>query len=989
MSRLLHGEATNKIKKENHTNAKNRERNFTIFEISDQLLRKYFGEETWDRVRSRRWNMTNSGSWRKNGYLTYRLDGSGVNLREQVRIIRNSGIEAIIRNGVTLTDSNGITSPAIRDMVRDAFELYEKTTGIDFRDVTGNRRSRIDFDMMDEKHVCAGDGCNSIDLDRAYTKSNVKKQKGPNRTRNVDIVLGQNRINNPSSLEHFSTIIHEIGHAMGLGHSGNYNGTVENSSQIVARNDSTSLSIQSYINPKPTNWRFYRENNVLGGALSVDVMTDDYSRVAITPQVADFRAIDRNYWNTNRRFKFGTSKAFPGDTTYGFNGTITGTIYDQLSTLLVPQRNKLRARDEDGNILSPLRWIKDDSGNDYWFTWQNEMTLADGDGEDTLDLSLTSENQRINLNPSKDFTFETSNSDVLGGTKNLHIAVGTIIENAKSGSGNDKIEGNDVNNKLWGGDGNDELFGNEGEDELDGQVGEDIMRGGPGNDIYFVDNRRDFVLENRNEGDEDMIKLQITDGFLPRHVEDIEGIDGTLEYNIRGNELNNNITGNINNDTLDGGFGTDTLRGGLGNDTYYNRANNTIIESINQGDDTLWTSRGVTLQNNIENAVFRNLPNERIVASPMNGNSANNHLSIIVNQSIELNGLEGDDTLIGFNRNDRLDGGLGADSMEGGNGNDTYHIDNTGDQVLDSAGVRDTIISNLISTNLQRYPGIENLNLMNGAMHARGTNDENKIEGNTNANFLIGLDGNDTLRGHEGNDILNGGGGADRLEGWTGNDTYIVDNINDIIIEEGGVDDIDTVNSFISYELDKDRIDPNSGECHLIGGTVICGGESIARLENLNLKGNSNVNGTGNINNNKIVGNSGNNILSGEEGNDQLTGGRGKDTLTGGADADEFIFKNTNDSSRFLANADVITDFSNSDGDIIDLSNIDANVNAIGDQSFVRRNLTGLSLLAPPAGTMLINSNTGTISLYTDSIIGVDMFIKVEGDVPLSSNIVR
>ena len=65
---------------------------------------------------------------------------------------------------------------------------------------------------------------------------------------------------------------------------------------------------------------------------------------------------------------------------------------------------------------------------------------------------------------------------------------------------------------------------------------------------------------------------------------------------------------------------------------------------------------------------------------------------------------------------------------------------------------------------------------------------------------------------------------------------------------------------------------------------------------------------------NALRGWGGNDTLTGHEGDDLLWGGRGNDTLTGGGGADEFTFSSGHD---------VITDFSHSEGDTINLGWID------------------------------------------------------------------
>ena len=90
-----------------------------------------------------------------------------------------------------------------------------------------------------------------------------------------------------------------------------------------------------------------------------------------------------------------------------------------------------------------------------------------------------------------------------------------------------------------------------------------------------------------------------------------------------------------------------------------------------------------------------------------------------------------------------------------------------------------------------------------------------------------------------GNDMLNGGAGADRMLGGTGNDTYVVDNVGDVVTELDG-EGTDTIQSSMSFSL-----------------------AGLAFVENLTLTGTAALNGTGNALDNVIIGNSGANVLTG------------------------------------------------------------------------------------------------------------------------------
>ena len=111
-----------------------------------------------------------------------------------------------------------------------------------------------------------------------------------------------------------------------------------------------------------------------------------------------------------------------------------------------------------------------------------------------------------------------------------------------------------------------------------------------------------------------------------------------------------------------------------------------------------------------------------------------------------------------------------------------------------------------------------------------------------------------------GADTLNGGVGADQMFGGTGNDTYVVDNVGDVVNETGG-DGTDTVLSSVSFSL--------ADAVHAIGS-----------IENLTLTGTGAVNATGNALDNVLTGNSGANVLIGGVGADTVDGGGGVDTAS-------------------------------------------------------------------------------------------------------------
>lgn len=222
-----------------------------------------------------------------------------------------------------------------------------------------------------------------------------------------------------------------------------------------------------------------------------------------------------------------------------------------------------------------------------------------------------------------------------------------------------------------------------------------------------------------------------------------------------------------------------------------------------------------------------------------------------------LSGLAGNDVLNGGDGNDLLNGGLGADAMDGGNGNDTFSVDNVGDVVIGGDGI--DLVQVTLAAGMYTLAGdVENATAM-------GTGLVN-ITGNGGNNVLTGNGGYNMLYGEGGNDTLNGGAGGDYMEGGLGDDTYVVDNINDTVVEAAG-EGTDLV------------------QVTLTSGIYTLGAE----VENGRVMGSSAAGLTGNALDNLLTGSAGANTLSGGDGNDTLDGGLGNDKLIGGTGDDTYI----------------------------------------------------------------------------------------------------
>jgi Ca2+-binding RTX toxin-like protein len=334
---------------------------------------------------------------------------------------------------------------------------------------------------------------------------------------------------------------------------------------------------------------------------------------------------------------------------------------------------------------------------------------------------------------------------------------------------------------------------------------------------------------------------------------------------LSGLDGNDTLIGNGGNDTLNGGAGADSMEGGTGNDLYFvDDAGDQVTELAGGGaaDEVRTTLAAYTLADQVETLRFTGVGN-----FAGTGNALNNRL-------------------FGGAGNDTLDGGAGNDTLTGGAGNDTYHVDSSGDVIVEAAGGgSDTVVSSGSAYTLGA--NVENLVSTNATgATLTGNGLANQIQGGDGNDNIVAGQGNDTVDGGAGNDTLGGGLGVDLLMGGTGDDLYLVNVTADVVVELAD-EGIDTVDSAASYTLS-------------------------ANVENLILRsGFGNINGTGNASDNVLTGNAQANQLLGLDGSDTLIGNGGNDTLIGGAGNDTMTGGTGNDIFRFATGfgQDIITDF--------------------------------------------------------------------------------
>ncbi len=332
----------------------------------------------------------------------------------------------------------------------------------------------------------------------------------------------------------FHTFIHEIGHALGLGHQGPYNATASYPTDAVFTNDSWQESVMSYFDQ------------------NVNTSITATKAYVLTPQIVDILAVQGLY---------GAGTARPGNTIYGvgnntgrasyeagFTDMPTVTIYDTggrdkmdysgtpASGVVADQTIDLRpggissVYGKIGNVIIAKGTIIEDavggSGKDRIIGNGAGNVLQGGGGRDSLIGK--------------------------GGADRLLGGAGRDKENG--GGGNDHLLGGGGHDRLNGGAGQDTLIGGRGNDRLHGGNGADVLKGGAGNDVMQGGRGADVFVFAPGDGNDRIVDFADNTDTVQLDARLWGG--GLTAQQVLNTYAHTTLAGDV---VLDFGGGTDTL----------------------------------------------------------------------------------------------------------------------------------------------------------------------------------------------------------------------------------------------------------------------------------------------------------------------------------------------------------------------------------------------------------------------------------------------
>ena len=366
--------------------------------------------------------------------------------------------------------------------------------------------------------------------------------------------------------------------------------------------------------------------------------------------------------------------------------------------------------------------------------------------------------------------------DALTGSAGADLLIGGEGGDTLAGeAGSDSLVGGAGDDSLTGGAGTDLLRGDAGNDVLDGGTGTDTLKGGAGDDLYrFGRGRGHDTIRDEHLSTEQTSRIEARTGYRTERFWNDSGEIGFWDERRVRHTYYVTLYDTIPT-PADAGTDTLFLAGNLGiADILLNIVNGSLVIALKDPDDPSAAFDDLTDRVTIENwsndfskiEVLEFGDGSRLdlreLVQTYNVTEAGEAVDLIAAMNAAFGGTlptggyallggAGDDSLTGGDGDDVLKGGGGADTLRGGAGTDTATYDGS------VAAVTVDLSAGTASGGDGEGDTLTDIENVTGSDH------DDVLSGDANANRLIG---------GLGEDRLHGGGGDDRLEGGAGDDVY-------------------------------------------------------------------------------------------------------------------------------------------------------------------------------------------------------------------------
>ena len=832
-----------------------------------------------------------------------------------------------VKSGGTLkVDITSLTEDG-QQLARWALDAWTNVSGIEFEFVENN--ADITFDDNEDEAITSTTVKGGVIV---FSEVNIPASWPIEKGNTIDSFT-------------FFTYIHEIGHALGLGHPGPYNSATEaNRADDLFLHDSWQFSVMSYFSQ------------------STNTNIDASDAYPITPMIADIVAIQNLY---------GTPEDInAGDTVYGYESNIEGYMshfFEQWNNyngqLDLPH---LQSQGEDADAPVGDNPFISRSSHPFSHIMGSSVRLEEGspafadlDDDGDLDLILGAgnvieyfENTGTATNPRFVEWDELGSLEVgedseptladLDNDGDFDIAVGNdngridYFENTGTSDNPTFVKqigpDNPFDNVDVGSDSTPEFV------DLDGDGDFDVVSGDSFGFLEYIENTGtknmpQFTLRTGVDNPFNNIEFSFQsspafadtdgDGDFDLLVGSIGGISDRLDYfenlgTATSPEFIDSPVYSISSSLpkpvfadIDGDGDPDLIVGGsrFASLDYFEHTgtrSNPIPDEVSGANKsvalTLYDTNGrdtLDLRTDTFNQRVDLRPEGISDVYGLTGNL------IIARDTLIENYVAGtgDDTITGNDIDNVIEGGAGADTIDGGAGIDTASYAGSASRV--DVRLSGTVVNHGDATG-DSLTNIENL---------LGSAHNDTLAGDVAANALTGLAGNDLLWGSSGDDVLTGGPGADRLVGGAGNDTAsFAGSPEGVTVRLHGLSAAngDAQGDSFPYTVDVAYADADGLEQtetlpdveHLIGSShndILAGDRRDNVIDGG--AGDDTLYGGPGGGDDEMTGGTGNDRLFGGQGADTLDGGPGDDTLAGGPGTDVFVFDPGD-------GVDTVTDFS-------------------------------------------------------------------------------